>query len=51
MGPEFDQREAAIAFPQDNPLRRQIDTTLIALEADGTYGRIYNLWFGDRKSP
>ena len=46
VGPEFDKREAAIAFPSDSPLRRQVNSALVALQEDGTYGRLYSKWFG-----
>jgi polar amino acid transport system substrate-binding protein len=46
VGPEFDKREAGIAFPNGSPLRRQVDSALVALQEDGTYRRIYKKWFG-----
>jgi len=46
VGPEFDKREAGFVFPQGSPLRRQINSALVAIREDGTYQRIYEKWFG-----
>jgi len=46
VGPEFDKREVAFAYPEGSPLRRQINSALVAIREDGTYQRIYNKWFG-----
>jgi polar amino acid transport system substrate-binding protein len=46
VGPEFDKREAGIVFPEGSPLRRQINSALVAIREDGTYQRIYERWFG-----
>ena len=46
VGPEFDKREAGFVFAEGSPLRRQINTALVAIREDGTYQRIYDKWFG-----
>jgi len=46
VGPEFDKREAGFVFPEGSPLRRQINSALVAIREGGTYQRIYEKWFG-----
>jgi polar amino acid transport system substrate-binding protein len=46
VGPEFDKREVGFVFPEASPLRRQINTALVAIREDGTYQRMYDKWFG-----
>jgi polar amino acid transport system substrate-binding protein len=46
VGAEFDKRQAGFAFPNDSPLRRRVDSALIAIVEDGTYQRIHDKWFG-----
>jgi len=46
VGTEFEKREAGIVFPEGSPLRRQINSALVAIREDGTYERIYDKWFG-----
>jgi polar amino acid transport system substrate-binding protein len=46
VGPEFDKRDAGFVFPEGSPLRRQINSALVAIREDGTYQRIYDKWFG-----
>jgi polar amino acid transport system substrate-binding protein len=48
VGPEFDKREAAFAFPEGSSLRRPINGALVAIREDGTYQRIYEKWFGNQ---
>src|SRR5581483_3361338 len=46
VGPDFDKREAGFVFPEGSPLRRQINSALVAIREDGTHQRIYEKWFG-----
>jgi len=46
VGTEFEKREAGIVLPEGSPLRRQINSALVAIPEDGTYDRIYDKWFG-----
>ena len=47
VGTEFEKREAGIVLPEGSPLRRQINSALVAIREDGTYERIYDKWFGN----
>ncbi|WP_028218963.1 transporter substrate-binding domain-containing protein [Paraburkholderia oxyphila] len=47
VGPEINQQEVGFVFPVNSPLRRKVDSALLSLHKDGTYGRIYKRWFGD----
>ncbi|MGC1449180.1 MAG: transporter substrate-binding domain-containing protein [Candidatus Sulfotelmatobacter sp.] len=47
VGPEFDSRPLAILVQLDSPLRRKIDRALVTLREDGTYGQVYEKWFGN----
>ncbi len=46
VGPEFRKSDLGFMVPLDSPLRRQIDSALVALRADGTYERLREKWFG-----
>lgn len=46
VGPVFNRQEVGCVFPIDSPLRRKVNTALLALRRDGTYDRIYKKWFG-----
>jgi polar amino acid transport system substrate-binding protein len=46
VGPVFDNRPVAIELQLDSPLRKKIDSTLIALRENGTYQQLYEKWFG-----
>ncbi len=46
VGPEFDKGELAFVFPDGSPLRRRVNTVLVAIRADGTYLQFYEKWFG-----
>jgi polar amino acid transport system substrate-binding protein len=46
VGPEFRKNDLGFMVPLDSPLRRQIDSALVALRADGTYERLREKWFG-----
>jgi polar amino acid transport system substrate-binding protein len=46
VGPIFNREDYGIALPPGSPLRKAINLTLLQIRADGTYQRLYNLWFG-----
>lgn len=46
VGPEFNANDVGFVFPVHSPLRRQVDSALLSMREDGTYGRIYDKWFG-----
>jgi polar amino acid transport system substrate-binding protein len=46
VGPEIKKGEMGFAFQLNSPLRRQVNSALIAIREDGTYDRIYAKWFG-----
>jgi polar amino acid transport system substrate-binding protein len=46
VGVEFNKGDGAFAFPDASPLRRIVNTTLLAIREDGTYQKIYDKWFG-----
>ena len=46
VGPEFRKSDLGFMVPLDSPLRRQVDSALVALRADGTYERLREKWFG-----
>jgi len=48
VGPEFNRADAGIVFPIDSPLRRQVNSALVATHEDGTYQRLYGKWFGSQ---
>ena len=48
VGPLFKPEDYGIVFPNDSPLRRQVNTTLLGLREDGTYRAIYDRWFLSR---
>jgi len=45
VGPVFNNMPVAIELQLDSPLRKKIDSALIALRENGTYKQIYNKWF------
>ncbi|MFO0990856.1 MAG: transporter substrate-binding domain-containing protein [Hyphomicrobiales bacterium] len=47
VGPEFDRNDIGFLFPSNDPLRRHVNTAIIAIHEDGTYQKIYQKWFGD----
>jgi polar amino acid transport system substrate-binding protein len=49
VGPLFQSEDHCIVFPQDSPLREQVNSVLSALREDGTYQTVYDKWF--TKSP
>lgn len=46
VGIPFRKEDYGIVFRPNNPLRRQVNATLLTLREDGTYQRIYDRWFG-----
>jgi len=46
VGPEFRKRDLSFMFPIDAPLRRRVNSALVALHEDGTYERLREKWFG-----
>ena len=46
IGAPFRKEDYGIVFRPNNPLRRQVNATLLTLREDGTYQRIYERWFG-----
>ena len=45
VGTPFRLEDYGIAFRNGDPLRKQVNQTLLALREDGTYRRIYDKWF------
>jgi polar amino acid transport system substrate-binding protein len=48
VGVAFHKEDYGIVFPPDSPLRRQVNSILLALREDGTYDQIYEKWFGNK---
>lgn len=48
VGTPFRKEDYGIVFRPGNPLRRQVNATLLTLREDGTYQRIYDKWFTSR---
>jgi polar amino acid transport system substrate-binding protein len=46
VGPVFNTKPVAIELQLGSPVRKKIDSALIAFDEDGTYQQIYNKWFG-----
>jgi polar amino acid transport system substrate-binding protein len=46
VGPEVKKGELGFVFKLGSPLRRQVNSALIAMREDGTYERIHEKWFG-----
>lgn len=47
VGQIFNAEAYGIAFPPDSDLREPVNRSLLAIRADGTYGRLYARWFGE----
>jgi polar amino acid transport system substrate-binding protein len=45
VGSVFRKEDYGIVFPQDSPLRNQVNSALSALRDDGTYQKLYDKWF------
>ncbi len=48
VGSPFRKEDYGIVFRPNNPLRRQVNATLLRLREDGTYQQIYDKWFTSR---
>ena len=48
VGSPFRKEDYGIIFRPGNPLRRQVNATLLQLREDGTYQQIYDKWFTSR---
>jgi polar amino acid transport system substrate-binding protein len=48
VGTPFRKEDYGIIFRPGNPLRRQVNATLLQLREDGTYQQIYDKWFTTR---
>ncbi len=48
VGTPFRKEDYGIIFRPGNPLRRQVNATLLQLREDGTYQQIYDKWFASR---
>jgi len=46
IGSPFRKEDYGIVFRPNNPLRREVNATLLAIREDGSYQRIYERWFG-----
>ena len=45
-GPVFKEEDYGIVFRNGDPLRKEVDASLLAMREDGTYGSIKEKWFG-----
>jgi len=45
VGPIFRQEDYGIVFPQNSPLRDEVNGALSGLRADGSYQKLYDRWF------
>jgi polar amino acid transport system substrate-binding protein len=48
VGAPFRKEDYGIIFRPNNPLRRQVNATLLQLRENGTYQQIYDRWFTSR---
>lgn len=48
VGTPFRKEDYGIIFRPNNPLRRQVNATLLQMREDGTYQQIYDKWFTGR---
>lgn len=51
IGKIFREENYGIAFPQDGPLRKEVNLALLKLKENGTYQQIYDKWFTDSSKP
>ena len=45
VGTTFRKEDYGIVFQAGNPLRKQVNNTLLAMREDGSYQQIYDKWF------
>lgn len=48
VGGVFNIQYYGFAFPQNSPLLRKVNLSLLKLREDGTYARLYQRWFGNQ---
>jgi polar amino acid transport system substrate-binding protein len=48
VGPEFNRQDVGIVFQLDSPLRKPVNSALLALREDDTYQRLCDKWFGSK---
>ncbi|WP_257820565.1 transporter substrate-binding domain-containing protein [Salipaludibacillus agaradhaerens] len=48
VGERLEAEQYGIAFPQGSELTEEVNTALADMKEDGTYGDIYETWFGER---
>jgi polar amino acid transport system substrate-binding protein len=46
VGPEIRIQDVGFLFQLNDPLRRRVNSTILALREDGTYYRLHGKWFG-----
>ena len=46
VGEPFHKEDYGIVFPANSLLLKQVNVVLLSLREDGSYGRIYDKWFG-----
>jgi polar amino acid transport system substrate-binding protein len=51
VGKTFKDENYGIAFPQNSPLRKDVNLALLKLRENGTYQQLYDKWFGDSSKP
>ena len=48
VGSVFRTEDYGFVFKSNNPIRKSVDSALLAAREDGTYQRLYEEWFGER---
>lgn len=48
VGAPFRKEDYGIVFKADNPLRKRVNSALLALREDGTYQALYDKWFAQK---
>ncbi len=48
VGAIFKKENYGILFPRGSELRKSINASLLKMREDGTYDRLYDVWFGQR---
>ena len=51
IGKIFREENYGIVFPQDGPLRKEVNLALLKLKESGTYQQIYDKWFTEQSKP
>jgi polar amino acid transport system substrate-binding protein len=47
IGPLLQKEDYGIVFPQNSPLRKQVNDTLRLFREDGTYSKLHEKWFAN----